>query len=501
MRTIFLLSGARPLAAAAAFLIAGCASIDTRQHPVAARPAEDRQCEAWFAALDTEVDAAGVRDAEATRVAGFPQLRVDRFLASFRDAAKGDAALAAWLERMRELDRVARAAEVSNLPDAAISALGAGAKSAALERTESCARQLVASDLRSPERIAALRAHAEVLDDYVAWQRALGLYPLSRLPFSAGVKNWHDEALATFRAARTAAPGVARERSPASAQHRAASAAAVLAMRGAARDALGVPRFTGKQREQLLAAHAPVIEVQTTGDYDRLGHPRFDARGLPAVDTSRPVLFGRVAWTRYGDQTLAQLVYTGWFPERPVDSSVDLLGGALDGIVWRVTLGPDGAPLVYDAIHPCGCYHMFFPTSRAQPRDAPDPEDEWAFVPASLGKLSADSRIRIRIATRTHYLVDVAADAAASAFALRYTLVDEDGLRTLPLPGGGTRSLYGPDGLVAGSERLERFVFWPMGVPSAGTMRQWGRHATAFLGRRHFDDADLIERRFRLDLH
>jgi hypothetical protein len=27
-------------------------------------------------------------------------------------------------------------------------------------------------------------------------------------------------------------------------------------------------------------------------------------------------------------------------------------------------------------------------------------------------------------------------------------------------------------------------------------MRQWGTHATAFVGRRHFDDADLIERRF-----
>jgi hypothetical protein len=39
-------------------------------------------------------------------------------------------------------------------------------------------------------------------------------------------------------------------------------------------------------------------------------------------------------------------------------------------------------------------------------------------------------------------------------------------------------------------------LFWPMGVPSAGTMRQWGHNATAFLGRRHFDDADLIERRF-----
>jgi hypothetical protein len=34
--------------------------------------------------------------------------------------------------------------------------------------------------------------------------------------------------------------------------------------------------------------------------------------------------------------------------------------------------------------------------------------------------------------------------------------------------------------------------------PSAGAMRQWGHHATALVGRRHFDDADLIERRLSI---
>jgi hypothetical protein len=39
-----------------------------------------------------------------------------------------------------------------------------------------------------------------------------------------------------------------------------------------------------------------------------------------------------------------------------------------------------------------------------------------------------------------------------------------------------------------------------MGIVSSGAMRQWGRHATAFVGRRHFDDAELFERRFEFDL-
>jgi hypothetical protein len=58
--------------------------------------------------------------------------------------------------------------------------------------------------------------------------------------------------------------------------------------------------------------------------------------------------------------------------------------------------------------------------------------------------------------------------------------------------------MFRPDGIVPGSGRGERFWFWPMGVPEAGSMRQWGRHATAFVGRRHFDDPGLLERYFLL---
>jgi hypothetical protein len=35
-----------------------------------------------------------------------------------------------------------------------------------------------------------------------------------------------------------------------------------------------------------------------------------------------------------------------------------------------------------------------------------------------------------------------------------------------------------------------------IGTPALGAMRQWGHHATAFVGRRHFDEPFLIERYF-----
>lgn len=49
-------------------------------------------------------------------------------------------------------------------------------------------------------------------------------------------------------------------------------------------------------------------------------------------------------------------------------------------------------------------------------------------------------------------------------------------------------------GIIALSRRLERFLFWPMGIASPGAMRIRGTHAIAFVGRRHFDDPLLLQK-------
>ena len=73
-------------------LTVGCAMIDQSSEfdqPAHTdqefRSAEAKECVNWFAKLDHAIDRAGVRDAEAYRVPGFPYLRVNRFLASFRN--------------------------------------------------------------------------------------------------------------------------------------------------------------------------------------------------------------------------------------------------------------------------------------------------------------------------------------------------------------------------------------------------------------------------------
>ena len=192
---------------------------------------------------------------------------------------------------------------------------------------------------------------------------------------------------------------------------------------------------------------------------------------------------------------MLQLVYTFWFRERPSRSQLDLLAGRLDGLIWRVTLDAAGTPMIYDSIHACGCYHLFFPTDAVAARPRDDGLNEGLFAPQRVHALGPRERIVLRLESGTHYIQRVGVDSRRDgATPLRFE--DERRLASLPLRAGGTRSAYRSDGLMAGSERAERFLFWPMGIESAGQMRQWGRHATAFVGRRHFDDPRLLDSYF-----
>ncbi len=481
--------------AAASVLLGGCLSREASQgEQRAAGDAALRACAAWLDALDARVAQAGVADAGAARVPGYPYLRLDRFTASFAPEAARDArAFDAWRARARALDRNARAVEFSNLP---AQALPEGVD-AALRRSDDCAAKRAAQELAEVGARNRLLANAAVPDAYDPWLRVVGFYALSHVPFSAGVRRWQAETVAAFRATQAGAPPEAPLRRYAPAAENAGGRAApgeILAR--APRDALGVPRFAAADIDRLFAAFAPVFEIETGGDYDRPGALHWGDDAMPQVDAARPTVYRRLAFTRYHGDVLPQLVYTIWFSERPGE---DILAGKLDGLVWRVTLAPDGAPLLYDSMHPCGCFHMFLPTARVAVNPAPEPMIEWAFVPRPAPERVPGERMVLRIATRTHYLKGLSTETrSGSSPATPTPYAEEAGLRALPLPGGGTKSIYRPgDGIVSGSERPESQFFWPMGIPSAGAMRQWGRHATAFVGRRHFDDAFLIERRFK----
>ena len=445
------------------------------------------ECARLFARIDEAVANSGVADAQSQRVQGFPWLRVDRLLGSYDAAAMEGDTFAAWVHALARLDRHARSFELRNLPSMI------GIESVEAELSE-CAAVLLEHDLRHPARRQRLIRQAVARHSYDSVLRVAGLYPLSAIPMRAGIAQLHADTMARFGVPLAQLPrqGELIRFSPDEAV-KPLDAAEIAAILDPDDNPLQLPAPSGAQLEQLFRTFAPVFEVDVVSDDDRIGSPGFEGAQV-GVDTTQPVVFTLTSHARLESEVLLQLNYVIWFPARPLSGPFDLLGGHVDGLAWRVTLGRDGRPLFYDAMHNCGCFYMAFPTDAFEPRSH-HAFDEPVLAPQRMWR--DPRRPVIRLAARTHYVERVYPySAPSSETAATYELRSYDRLRSLPT-GSGHRSLFGTDGIVKGTERTERWLYWPMGVPEPGAMRQWGNHAIAFVGRRHFDDPDLIERNFR----
>jgi hypothetical protein len=476
-------TGSVPLATVLTVLM-GCASTPGPDS-TAAVVSPQSDCSAFIEAVDGHIETAGLGWPSAYRVPGHPGLRSNRFLAAIAERAIAGGATSAWIEAMRDLDRRARTFELARLSAADRHRLTPG-NTPLGPALETCLTDEVAALPRDPGTVSGLVKAARVPDDYSLAARTFGLYPLTLIPVAEGVRRLHNRTRARFeQPVGDAESGIQPTRY---APH--APAPMILTPIGRERDALGRPTLDGDHLSSLFDHHAPIWEIVDTGPYDVPGQPTWRAPGVPGLDTHRAVAYTYPSWTFWQGQVLLQLNYVIWFSERPPDRALDILAGPMDGLLWRVTLLPDGRPLVYDSIHPCGCYHMLFPKPglrlRAGVLDQPEPP----LVAAVAPEWRAGTRTVLRIASRSHYLEGLYRDTPGTA--RPYALLDYDLLDRIPDADGRPVGLFDPDGLVAGSQRPERWILWPMGVKSAGAMRTRGRHAIAFVGRRHFDDPNLL---------
>jgi hypothetical protein len=463
--------------AASALLLSGCAQ--RFQMPMLPSGALS-DCESLFLQVDEAVNRARVQDHGPVRIAGFPYLRIDRFSASFRETVSGSVQLQTWVGHMAGLDAEARDLEVRNLGQPVAGLNGQGL----ITHLDSCRSQLADNLLRDPVQLDQLRREAVVPDDYVTSWRVIGLYPftsgvvldrilagheemrgifslpLSRLPIKGRIIRWHE----------------AKESHP-------MPESPVLP-----HDALGIPRPSAATLQHLFRLHAPIWEVDVVDDNDLIGTPVWHQG--PKVDTGQATEFQQLSYTRFNGQILLQLNYIIWFKARPGD---DIYAGNFDGLTWRVTLSPSGEPLLYDSIHNCGCYLSYFPTDALSlRRDLP----QEYFEPPLVLQPAPSEPLVIRLGHGSHFIERVYTDTGGSG-SRPLAASPYDRLRSLPTA-TGYHSLFGRFGLVPGSERPERFILWPMGVRSPGAMRQWGHHAVAFVGRRHFDDPWLIQSLFQM---
>jgi hypothetical protein len=473
-----------------ALLLAGCAIIPapTRSARIGAGDLLGG-CADFFESLDQRTAETQVIDPGVSRVEGYPYLRVNRFLASFHQEAADKVAFAAWVARMQALDQEARQFEIANLPTAPGSANDPGGLNT---RVAGCGNLLKAADFQDSEQQAALRKMAVVPDEYLTLPRVLGFYPVTSLFVSRGVSNWHTEVRKTFSTESPVGWRTIRYVPEKSAEPMDASQI----VESAKRDALGIPDYSSTDMEALFRLYAPVWEVQTEAEYDRIGTPIWTSKGELDIDTRQPRTYTLLSFTRFGKEVLIQLNYVIWFPARPKEHDLDIYGGLLDGVNYRVTLDKNGEPLLYETIHNCGCYYEAYPTRRLKVREKID----YAEPPLILKApelVTSKELMTVCMESRTHYVQHLYPSARRSQPETKvYTFTDYGELRSLPEPKGGRRSMFSPDSLAPGSERLERFILWPTGVVSPGAMRQWGRHAVAFVGERHFDDPFSMDKMF-----
>jgi len=125
--------------------------------------------------------------------------------------------------------------------------------------------------------------------------------------------------------------------------------------------------------QELVAYYAPVLVQQRIPsqalkypyppEYDRIGqaHLRYDDKGkLKAYVAGDPKVYVIFKQPILEGHPHVQITYTAWYPAHPRMKSFDMEAADIDSCVVRVTLDADHAPLFYETIMACGCFHKVF---------------------------------------------------------------------------------------------------------------------------------------------
>jgi hypothetical protein len=125
--------------------------------------------------------------------------------------------------------------------------------------------------------------------------------------------------------------------------------------------------------ETLVGYYAPLFVQQRVNtqaqkypypaEYDLIGtaHLRREADGkLKSYVAGTPTVYALVKQVPIDDRVYLQITYTAWYPAHPRLKTFDVEEADIDSCVLRLTLDRDHAPLFYETIAACGCFHKVF---------------------------------------------------------------------------------------------------------------------------------------------
>ena len=125
--------------------------------------------------------------------------------------------------------------------------------------------------------------------------------------------------------------------------------------------------------ETLVSYYAPIFVQQRINtqaqahpyppEYDMIGEARLrrEADGrLKSYVAGPPKLYAIFKQLPIEGREHVQITYTAWYPAHPRMTAFDVEEADIDSCVLRVTLDADRAPLFYETIAACGCFHKIF---------------------------------------------------------------------------------------------------------------------------------------------
>jgi hypothetical protein len=125
--------------------------------------------------------------------------------------------------------------------------------------------------------------------------------------------------------------------------------------------------------ETLVNYYAPIFVQQRVDtqaqkypyppEYDMIGeaHLRRGTDGkLKSYVNGSPKVYAIIKKLPIDSHVHIQLTYTAWYPAHPRMKAIDVEEADIDSCVLRITLDVDQAPLFYETIAACGCFHKVF---------------------------------------------------------------------------------------------------------------------------------------------
>lgn len=479
-------------------LLFGCTTLTIRRIEKSFDRPKD--CQEFLNRLDEKVREGGFRDASSFPVPGFPYLRTNRFLSELKKNLKNDEAKEQWLRWMQKLDLESRRREIANLPEKIIQPIGSKEdgqvnREGLIVRVESCSSELLHHDQTRSDFNAILDPLIEVPDEYSSLKQTIGLYPLVALPVAVAtnssrkkIRSWFDKSLEDLPL-----DGSLRTFSPAESIFPREKRIEEM-IEGSKKNPLGVPLLGKNQEKELVSSFAPIFIQDVAAPYDQIGRVVWKGDRLE-IDDEKPTVYYYVSHAFLKGEPILQLNYVIWYSERAGKRAPWIEHGHLDGLTVRISLDARGTPFMVDVVNDCGCYHFFAPEKERVDRVISKPFRFDPFVPQWLPTLSQWEPLGIRINSGWHQVQRLMA-VSAPPDSIRYELMPYHLLEALPHEEGRTESIFDAKGIAKGSERIERFILFSMGIPSVGSMRQRGHHAIELIGRVHFDNPNLFDQNF-----